>query len=401
MDDFNWISTVKTNLLLLHIGGIWPRGDGTHKLNLYTIYAIFITFTFTTYHCFSQIINFFFVDDLQALTESIFISLIQSMALVKAFYILKNMRILKNILKNLETNKMLQPRNLKQIKMVQPSLTQWRLLSQMFWISAVFAMCLFGAFPIVESTYKEFRLPYLAWYPFDTKSSPFYEIMYLHQFVSSYTIAIVDIGADTLIAALNVFVATQCEILCDNIRNINGSVEEMDSKWKECFTHHKEILKYSVVQKDRSFSINHFRVARHCQKFFNWIVLMQFCASVICIGLTMFQLTLVVSFSSEFFSSLFYFGAITVQIFMYCWFGNEVELKSSKILYATFEANWVEAPHQVKKNILIFAIRCQNPIKMSSLNVFYLTLETFMAIFRTSWSYFAVLRQIQNRISEE
>jgi hypothetical protein len=65
------------------------------------------------------------------------------------------------------------------------------------------------------------------------------------------------------------------------------------------------------------------------------------------IGLSMFQLTLVrrrlfkkdllkrfiriafqlVPLSSEFFSLLSYGLAITVQIFMYCWFGNEVEIK--------------------------------------------------------------------------
>ncbi|KYB28921.1 Odorant receptor 46a, isoform A-like Protein [Tribolium castaneum] len=301
--------------------------------------------------------------------------------ILQAFYILMNMRALKGTLNNLQKNEMFQPKNLKQIKMVQPSLNEWTTLFRMFWFSGFAAMFLLSLFPLVDGTYKEFRLPFLAWYPYDTKSSPFYELMYLHQVISTYTVGVVDISADTLIAALNMYVGTQCDILCDNIRDIDGPVQEMDAKWKKCFTHHKEILKF----------------AEHCQKFFNWIVLTQFCASVISIGLSMFQLTLVVPLSSEFFMFIFYLGAITVEIFMYCWFGNEVELKSSNILYATFEVNWVDAPQEVKKSILIFAIRCQNPIKMSSLNLFYLTLETFKAILRTSWSYFAVLRQVNAR----
>jgi hypothetical protein len=32
-------------------------------------------------------------------------------------------------------------------------------------------------------------------------------------------------------------------------------------------------------------------------------------------------------FSSECYFLLFYVGSITVQIFVYCWFGNEVEFK--------------------------------------------------------------------------
>jgi hypothetical protein len=37
-----------------------------------------------------------------------------------------------------------------------------------------------------------------------------------------------------------------------------------------------------------------------------------------------------VPLSSEFFSLLSYGVAITVQIFMYCWFGNEVEIKVNR-----------------------------------------------------------------------
>jgi hypothetical protein len=35
----------------------------------------------------------------------------------------------------------------------------------------------------------------------------------------------------------------------------------------------------------------------------------------------------VVPFSSEFFSCLSFTFSMTVEIFMYCWFGNEVEVK--------------------------------------------------------------------------
>jgi hypothetical protein len=75
------------------------------------------------------------------------------------------------------------------------------------------------------------------------------------------------------------------------------------------------------------------------------IVLGQFFTSSVSIGLTMFQLTLVrvvldfffctgcdflkkvAPFTSECYSLLFYVGSATVQIFLYCWFGNEVEYK--------------------------------------------------------------------------
>lgn len=244
MEGFDWVSTIKTNLLLLYYGGMWPKDEETHKFNLYTIYSIFMFLTFTVYHNFSQVFNLFFVTNLQDMTSCVFLSLTQSMAIVKAFYIIQNMKTLKSLISTLHANRLFQPKNLKQIKMVEPSLNEWKLLFRMFWLSAVGTINLLMIFPLLDNSYKQYRLPLMSWHPFSTKSSPMYEIIYIHQIVSCYTVAIVDMSADTLISALNMFIGTQCDILCDNIRNIDGSVEEMGAKWKECIVHHKEIIKY-------------------------------------------------------------------------------------------------------------------------------------------------------------
>jgi hypothetical protein len=87
---------------------------------------------------------------------------------------------------------------------------------------------------------------------------------------------------------------------------------------------------------------------------------------------------------------------------------------------------------EVKKNMIFFVMRCQKPVKMSALDLFYLTLDTFMRvrcltknkviylksvlnniklfgygvvsankfllqILRAAWSYFALLHQVSSR----
>lgn len=99
--------------------------------------------------------------------------------------------------------------------------------------------------------------------------------------------------------------------------------------------------------------------------------------------------------SGEFFTHLSYIVGLTTQILLYCWFGNEVEIKvscqdekpvlffsqqSSKTLSAVYEAKWVGQPQSVTKNILIFGMRCQKPIKITAINLFTLSLETFIAV---------------------
>ncbi|KAJ3663569.1 hypothetical protein Zmor_007818 [Zophobas morio] len=170
-------------------------------------------------------------------------------------------------------------------------------------------------------------------------------------------------------------IGAQCDMLCDNLRNLKG--ENIEEDLDKCVKHHKAILELS----------------KKGNKFYNWILLLQFFTSAVSLGFSMFLLTQVTPFTSEFFSFIVYGSAVVVEIFLYCWFGNEVEIKSSKIPYSVFQSDWTNSP-QVHKNIVFFTIRTQRSIKLSALNLFFLSLETFKAILRTAWSYFAVLLQV-------
>ncbi|KAJ3661817.1 hypothetical protein Zmor_006199 [Zophobas morio] len=364
MEKFDWKGTIKINIFLLKIVGLWPKGDEVYKCDLYTCYAITSTTLFTICHNLLQTINLFFIyKDLEALTASIFIALTQLLAILKSYYLVQNMGTLKHLMVTLNSN-MFQPKNLEQRRLINPNLEAWKLLFKVYWGNACCTLLLWAIYPIMDGSVSQHRLPLLVWYPYTTESSPLYEITYIYQLMCSYFICIINISVDTLIAALNMYIGAQCDILCDNLKNINHHMGTVNSQWRKCIAHHKEILKF----------------ADNSQKFFNWIVLIQFFTSAVSIAFTMFQLTVVAPFSSEFYSFIFYLLSVTVEIFMYCWFGNQVEVKSSNICYAAFESQWVEADEDTKSIILFFNLRCQNPIKMSALNLFYLSLDTFMTV---------------------
>ncbi|KAJ3663646.1 hypothetical protein Zmor_007886 [Zophobas morio] len=193
-------------------------------------------------------------------------------------------------------------------------------------------------------------------------------------------ITAIHINIDALVAALNVFNGSQFDILCDNLRNLHKLGENILKNFIGCVKHHKEILSFA----DKS------------NRFLNWILFVQFFVFAFCIGITLFQLTLVVPMSNEFFSLLSYGVAITMQIFMYCWFGNEIEVKSSNIPYAAFECQWTDFSEKIKKKLLFFTLVSQKPVRFSAINLFYLNLDTFLRILKTSYSYFALLHQVNS-----
>ncbi|RZC33382.1 7tm 6 and/or DUF2225 domain containing protein, partial [Asbolus verrucosus] len=278
-----------------------------------------------------------------------------------------------------------QPKTLEQRSLVQPNLNAWKTLASTFWVFCGGWLIFWPLCPMMDKSYKEYRLPFLAWYPYNTQTSPQYEFTYLHQFVSINCISLVNVNIDTLIAGLNMYIGAQFDILCDDIRHLHDgskdSLAEARQKLKECVKHHREILKF----------------AEYANNFYNWPVFLQIFVGGICIGFSLFQMTVVVPFSAEFYSFLTYSFAIIVQVFMYCWFGNEIEVKSSKLSYAAFESDWTNLSPEVKKILIIFTLNVQKPLKVSAFGLFYLSLETFMKILRTAWSYFTLLRQVNLR----
>ncbi|CAH1367598.1 unnamed protein product, partial [Tenebrio molitor] len=121
-------------------------------------------------------------------------------------------------------------------------------------------------------------LPFWAWYPYDAHSSPLYELTYVHQIISVWCLAMANVNMDALIAALMMFISAQCDVLSDNLKGLTG--DDFNDKLVECIKHHKRIVE---------------------------------------------------PLSSECYSLLFYVSAITVQIFLYCWCGTDVEVRVSHL----------------------------------------------------------------------
>ncbi|KAJ3663396.1 hypothetical protein Zmor_007666 [Zophobas morio] len=377
MEKIVWKDSLKINLLVLRLLGLWPRGDKVYTFDLYTVYAVFVITFFLSAHTLSQALNIFVVySDLENLSETIFITVTNALNLVKIYYFIKNTKTLKELIEIL-TSDMFQATPL-QIKIVQPDLIFLKNVTLVLAGTVSSCLTFWCSFPLLDSSSRGNRLPFLSWYPFDTTTSPGYELTYLHQVVSIWALAASNLNLDTLISGLMVLIGAQCDILCDNLRNIKA--ERFRQEFVKCILHHKVILKFSEKSNE----------------FFNMIAFGQFFTSAACIAMTLFRLTVVSPRSSEFSSLTFYLGAIIQEIFLYCWFGNEIEIKSSQIGYAVFESDWIAASLSAQKSMAIFVLRCQKPIKMSAFKLFYLTVETYVAILRASWSYFTVLNKINS-----
>ncbi|XP_063925979.1 odorant receptor Or1-like [Zophobas morio] len=346
--------------------GLWPEGDKTYEPGFYMVYSSITVSLFIFGHIFFQVVNVYFIaHDLKSIVATSYLLLIEILGGVKAYYLIKNLKILKERMIIFKSD-WFQPRNTQQRNLIEPTIYLWKTVYKVY-LSMCFGGNTFWAiYPMMDKS-EEKRLPFLGWYPYDYKKSPYYEITYVYQVIGICYLTTVHVNVDTLISAFNVYTSCQFDMLTDNIRNLANvaqrATNDVYHNMLRCVDHHKNILRF----------------IESSTKFFNWILFWHLLISGVSIGLTMFQLTAVVPLSNEFYSLLSYGLAITIQIFMYCWFGNEVQAKSSNLPYAVFESDWTDLSEEIKKKLLFFTMHLK-PVQISALNLFYLSLDTYMRI---------------------
>lgn len=184
MEKFDWKSMIKMNIIMLRCMGLWPSGEGTYTPGLYLIYAFIVLSLFLLGHIFFQAVNIYFIrNNLSAVTGTIYILLIEILLVFKVYYLIKNMSVLKQLLRMLETE-MFQPRNSSQIDQIEAAMNFWKVIVRFLWYMCIGSNLFWAIYPLVDNAEGERRFPFLAWYPYDAQKSPYYELTYVYQTIS-------------------------------------------------------------------------------------------------------------------------------------------------------------------------------------------------------------------------
>jgi odorant receptor len=87
---------------------------------------------------------------------------------------------------------------------------------------------------------------------------------------------------------------------------------------------------------------------------------------------------------------------MTLEIFLPCYFGNELSVASSKLSTALFHSDWINGNKHFRKNVKIFMENTKKEIKISAFGVFEVNLATFSRICNSAYSLFAILKRVNN-----
>lgn len=96
----------------------------------------------------------------------------------------------------------------------------------------------------------------------------------------------------------------------------------------------------------------------------------------------------------SFFRAFSFMIPVTLEIFLPCYFGNELSSASSKLSMAFFHSDWIDEGSSLKSLGEIFMENTKQDLKISAFGVFDANLSSFGRIANSAYSLFAVLRRI-------
>ncbi|XP_047362154.1 odorant receptor 94a-like isoform X2 [Vespa velutina] len=210
--------------------------------------------------------------------------------------------------------------------------------------------------------FRKRQLTFQAWLPFDDSMTPvvFY-LTYAHQMIALTLGAMIHVALDTLISDLLLNICCQIRILENRLTNITN---ERKVILKLCIRHHECIYGF----------------AADVNETFKFAIFVQFLASTFTVCFTLFQITKISVNSLEFLKmTLFMFGML-IQVYLYCWYGNLVTVKSEEIVYQMFDTDLMELNNDIKKSLLIMMHRTTRPIVIIVMNLFPLNIDSFVSV---------------------
>ncbi|XP_011146335.1 odorant receptor 46a-like isoform X2 [Harpegnathos saltator] len=229
-------------------------------------------------------------------------------------------------------------------------------------------------------------LPYRVWLPYDPSVSLMFWTTSVMQIVSVIFTTIINVGTETLVFGFFLQTCAQFEILESRLQKL--VIGRTRSQLKKYTSHKTE----TAISKHVHHHLRIFEYARTVNSIFNQILFVQFFSSILILCTSVYYLSSHIT-ESESATLIIYTICMFVQIYVYCWSGNEVILKSANIGDAVYQMDWPALSVSEKKNLLMIMKRSTVPIKFTSSFLITLSLQSYSNILKTSYSTYNVLQR--------
>ncbi|CAL1676388.1 unnamed protein product [Lasius platythorax] len=359
---------------MLTICGCWQPESWTsvYKRIIYRVYTVLVILLINSF-VLSQFMDIILiVDNTDDFCDNFCVLLPMIIVCYKLFSLLTSHR---NIIKltdilNKEPCKPLKPNEIK----IHYKFDKGMQINTFHYTAMCMVTCVIITFTSLLTNFGERKLTYRAWVPFEYSSMTLFCLLYIHQLIGLVMGAVVNIACDSLICGLLEHVCCQFEILTYRLKRIMLHSDGL----RNCVQQHCKIFKLAVLVNAN----------------FRMVITIQFIMSmfVVCFNLYVISLS---KLDSRCIRLALFMGCMLTQIFVYCWYGNQVKLKSRQFIDNIFEMEWLTLDNNLKKSVIIMMERTVMPIEITSAYTISVNLDSFMNILKTSYSVYNLLKQMK------
>ncbi|KAF3054602.1 Odorant receptor 023 [Nylanderia fulva] len=246
-----------------------------------------------------------------------------------------------------------------------------------------------GVFHILEH-----QLPVRTWLPYDYTPPLLFWITSIQELVALIFCTIINVATVTTVLGFCLQICAQFEILkhrlhrmvkkaeqtsrisLNDVSNVTGSLMTRSPTISEHISHHLCII----------------RLAKITNNIFSQVIFIQFFSSILVICSSLYHLTSHMTIAHVA-PLIVYTLTMFVQVFIYCWAGNEVMVKSTGLSETVYQMNWILMPINEQKDLLMIMMRSTRPIKFTSSFLVSLSLESYGNLLKASYSAFNLLQQ--------
>ncbi|XP_025265987.1 odorant receptor Or1-like isoform X1 [Camponotus floridanus] len=364
---------MQISLKILTVAGCRPPVSWTSlgKQTIYNTYTIFVSlllFTFMLPQLMDIILN---ADNPNDFTNTLYVMMALTNACCKMVSLVMNRKNIEILIEKL-IEKPFRPLESDEIEIRQKfdNIIQANTI-----IYAVMIEVTCG-YMTVTSLFTDFRrgeLAYREWIPYEYSSGIMYYIIYFRQLISLTAASVVNVACDCLICGLLLHIYCQIEILECRLKKCLRDGGNLG----ECVYQHNRIYEFAYIVNEK----------------FRTIIAVQFSISMLVMCSNLYQLAKN-TLSAEYIPMIAYTICMTIQIFIYCWYGNEIKLKSNQLTDEIFGMDWINVDKKMKENLIMIMNRSLKPIEFSSAYIFTVNLDSFVKLLKTSYSAYSILQQI-------
>ncbi|CAH1169802.1 unnamed protein product [Phaedon cochleariae] len=386
------IESFKYNVLIMKICGIYPP-DAWPEWR-YKMYGYFSYFTITVLFPILAIINLIVgeIVDIHQTCWSIVLAIETGALIVKAFVFVQKPEKVKKTRNDLAKD-IFNSYTQDQEYIIKDTIKEY--YTVFIAISTFSIASFFASFSLIFFS-PERTLPINLWLPFDGfTDTRIYVGVLIYVALGNGHGCCQNFSLDTMIVGMIFQSAAQVRILKNNLEFLGDNVEKEIRSQGE-LSEPEDELRSKLVYRNICQCVEHyqsiFEYTRDIEGVYSMVIFAQLFSSITIICILLLELSLVVPFTFQFFSTLIFVITMLTQIFLFCYYGTILSRESETVNTAIYMSQWYNYDKKSKKSLFTLMERAKRPIKVTAGKFFDLSLDTFTSILRKSYSLLAVLK---------